>query len=154
MNDTPNTATSTAERVWKKYYAGAFTYGKDERGKALHCITEIKEEKYHFYLPLKLVESHLGFDGGLADGCIHIIDSVTLPDNFEVRLWNKKEGERSVNPAELCELDVIFPFREEDYEHEEKAKERARAKKSSRREHTPEPLEPVEHVDIPAELTR
>ena len=153
MND--ETATKPAERVWKKYWAGAFTYGKGERGKALHCVTEIEHEPYHFYLPLKLVKSHLGFEPGLADGCLDIIDSVTLPDNFEIRLWNKTKGERTVNPAELVKLDVLLPYTEEAYANEENAKAQPRAKKSSsRREHTPEPLEPVAHVDIPAELMR
>ena len=153
MNDETAT-TATAERVWKKYYAGAFTFGKDERGKALHCITEIERKTYHFYLPLKLVESHLGFESGLSNDCIYIIDSVTMPDNFEVRLWNKDDGERTVNPAELVKLDVLVPYTEEAYANEEKAKERARAKRSSRREHTPETLEPVASVEIPEELRR
>lgn len=153
MNDETATV-KPAERVWKKYWAGAFTYGKGNRGKALHCVTEIEQKPYHFYLPLKLVESHLGFDSGLAEGCLDIIDSVTLPDNFDVRLWNKDNGERTVSPAELVKLDVLVPYTEEAYANTEKAKAQPRSKKSSRREHTPEPLEPVANVDIPVELTR
>ena len=161
MNDTTAT-TATAERVWKKYRPRMGVSIKDERGKSLHLVyvdddTPIKDSKHeHFFLPQKLCTYDAFAEYDRYDRVYRAGDlsAVTLPDNFEIRLWNKVDGERTVNPARMVELGILEPYSEDDYANEEKAKERARAKRSSRREHTPEPLEPVASVEIPEELRR